>query len=73
MDVRRQDGIVAVFRIDRVSKFPKSEFPTAQVYGTTSYAALRLVTCGGSFDSSTGNYRDNIIAFASLISSRRSQ
>jgi hypothetical protein len=73
VDVRRQDGIVAVFRIDRVSEFPKSQFPTDQVYGATSYAALRLVTCGGSFDSATGNYRDNIIAFASLVSSRRSQ
>jgi hypothetical protein len=25
---------------------------------------LRLITCGGSFDRSTGHYRDNIIVFA---------
>ncbi|UQX87066.1 class F sortase [Jatrophihabitans telluris] len=69
VDVRRQDGTVAVFRVDRVAEYPKSQFPTALVYGQTSYSALRLVTCGGSFDTTTGNYRDNIIAFASLVSS----
>lgn len=71
VDVRRQDGTVAVFRIDRVAEYPKTQFPSALVYGKTSYAALRLVTCGGSFDSSTRNYRDNVIAFASLASTRR--
>ena len=69
VDVRRQDGMIAVFRIDRTAEYPKSEFPSSLVYGQTSYAALRLVTCGGSFDTSTRNYRDNIIAFASLVSS----
>lgn len=69
VSVRRQDGTVAVFRIDRVAEYPKNQFPSALVYGQTSYSALRLVTCGGSFDTTTGNYRDNIIAFASLTSS----
>jgi hypothetical protein len=27
---------------------------------------LRLVTCGGAFDRSTGHYTDNVIVFASL-------
>lgn len=71
VDVRRQDGTVAVFRVDRVAEYPKSQFPSSLVYSQTSYSALRLVTCGGSFDTSTRNYRDNIIAFASLVSSHR--
>jgi hypothetical protein len=29
-------------------------------------AGLRLVTCGGLFDRSTGHYRSNIIIFAAL-------
>lgn len=70
VDVRRQDRTIAVFRVDRVAEYPKTQFPTALVYGQTSYSALRLVTCGGSFDSGTRNYRDNIIAFASLIATR---
>jgi hypothetical protein len=28
--------------------------------------ALRLVTCGGQFDASTGHYRSNIIVFATI-------
>ena len=69
VNVRRQDGTVAVFRVDRVAEYPKSQFPSSLVYGQTSYPALRLVSCGGSFDTDTGKYRDNIIAFASLVSS----
>ncbi|GEM_PF-5169658 len=31
-------------------------------------AQLRLVTCGGAFDSSTGHFVDNVIVFATLVS-----
>jgi len=36
------------------------------VYGNLGYAGLRLVTCGGDFDRSTGHYRDNIVVHAQL-------
>jgi sortase family protein len=45
--VTRADGLVAVFRVDGVRRYPKAHFPTMRVYGNTDYAALRLVTCGG--------------------------
>jgi hypothetical protein len=35
-------------------------------YYPTLTSALRLVTCGGEFDTSTGHYRSNIIVFATL-------
>lgn len=66
----RADGMVAEFRIERVVEVPKSRFPTAAVYGNTPNAALRLITCGGQFDASAGNYLDNIIAFGALVSLR---
>ena len=47
---------------------PKAQFPTNVVYGPIGYAGLRLVTCGGPFDSATGHYVDNIIVFTSLMS-----
>lgn len=59
---------VAAFTVDGVRRYPKAKFPTAAVYGPTNYPALRLVTCGGPFDSSTRHYLDNIIVFASLLS-----
>jgi hypothetical protein len=67
--VRRQDGLVAVFEITGVRRYAKDHFPTQLVYGNTNNAELRLITCGGSFDSSTGHYVDNIIVFASLTGS----
>lgn len=70
VDVVRADGSTAVFRVDDVREYAKSSFPTSSVYGSTSYPSLRLVTCGGRFDRSTGNYLDNIVAFASLVASR---
>ncbi len=62
--VTREDGSTVAFRITEVATYPKDEFPTDLVYGDTNYAGLRLITCGGEFDVSTGSYEDNIIAFA---------
>ena len=65
--VDREDGSVAVFAVDRVETHPKAEFPTLRVYGNTDDAQLRLITCGGDFDSAARSYEDNIIAFATLV------
>jgi sortase (surface protein transpeptidase) len=64
--VDRADGTVATFRVDRVEAHPKDDFPADEVYGDIDHAGLRLITCGGAFDKETGEYLDNIIAFASL-------
>lgn len=65
--VTRADGLVAVFAVDEVRRYHKTAFPTRLVYGNTDHAALRLITCGGAFDRSSGNYVDNIVVFASLV------
>lgn len=70
VSVARADGTTAVFRVDAVRRFPKDKFPTIDVYANTPDAALRLITCGGSFDAATGHYRDNVIAFATLVGTR---
>jgi hypothetical protein len=62
--VRLRDGSVTRFLVDRVQEFPKDAFPTMEVYGPSSSALLRLVTCGGPFDRSTRHYLDNIVVFA---------
>lgn len=67
INVAREDGATATFVVDRIERFAKDQFPTAQVYGSTNRAELRLITCGGSFDSKTGHYVDNIVAFAHLL------
>ena len=64
--VTRTDGSVATFEVDEVRLFRKKAFPTELVYGNTDHAALRLITCGGPFDSA-GHYRDNVVVLASLV------
>jgi LPXTG-site transpeptidase (sortase) family protein len=66
--VVRADGSTAVFTVDGVQKVVKTTFPTSAVYGNVSYPSLRLVTCGGPFDSATGQYLDNIVVYAHLAS-----
>ncbi|MDP5181210.1 class F sortase [Blastococcus sp. BMG 814] len=68
--VDRADGTTAVFTVDRVARYPKDAFPTVEVYGDTAHAALRLITCGGSFDRASGSYRDNVVVYARLAGVR---
>ncbi|MEV4471847.1 class F sortase [Nonomuraea sp. NPDC049504] len=66
VQVPREDGRTATFHIYTVERYPKSDFPTDHVYGETDRPEIRLITCGGSFDSTAGSYRDNIVAFGAL-------
>jgi hypothetical protein len=62
--VDHADGTTTRFTVTRVGRHPKTEFPTAAVYGPTPFAELRLITCGGTFDRAAGSYRDNVIVYA---------
>jgi hypothetical protein len=70
--VKHAQGRVSKFLVDRVEQFDKNGFPTQAVYFPTLEPVLRLITCGGDFDHSSGHYRDNVIAFASLTNARTS-
>lgn len=64
--VRRTNGTLAAFTITAVHRYPKTRFPAAAVYGPAPTPQLRLITCGGTFDRTTGSYLDNIIVYAQL-------
>jgi hypothetical protein len=66
--VKRADGTTVLFTVTRVQKYLKNEFPTATVYGPTPDAELRLITCGGTFDSTSGHYLSNIVVYATEAS-----
>ena len=57
------------FVVRSVEQFPKDRFPTELVYGPVPEPALRLITCGGSFDYDTRHYRENVVAFLVLADS----
>jgi len=52
------------FRVVAIDRYPKNAFPTAEVYGPTPDAELRLITCGGTFDRGRRSYIDNVIVYA---------
>jgi hypothetical protein len=72
IDVTLADGVTVIFRVTGAREYAKDRFPAKTIYGTTRYAALRLITCGGAFDYATGHYLSSTVIFASLTSSRRS-
>jgi len=42
-----------------------------QADGPFDHAGLRLITCGGPFDSASGHYVDNIVVYADLVTTER--
>jgi len=65
--VDRADGTTARFAVTALGRYPKAAFPTAEVYGPTPDAQLRLITCGGDFDRDARSYRDNVVVYARLL------
>ena len=66
--VGQQNGHTLTFAVTKVDSVAKDSFPTSAVYGNTADPELRLITCGGAFDATTGHYLDNLIVYANLAS-----
>ncbi|MBT9254588.1 class F sortase [Phycicoccus sp. MAQZ13P-2] len=64
VEVTRKDGKTVAFEVYRVDRYPKDAFPTGAVYGNTRGPELRLITCGGTIDDTTGHYVDNVVVYA---------
>lgn len=64
------DGISAgkksrvAFKITGVRTYNKNALPYKEIFDQKSVGRVAIVTCGGPFDARTGNYLDNIVAFA---------
>lgn len=67
VEVTREDGSVATFRVYATDSFPKDDFPKVAVYGNTQVPELRLITCGGDYDPQARAHVDNIVVFAKLV------
>lgn len=57
------DGVKVTFVAYATQEPLKTAFPTDSVYGMTVGPELRLITCGGAFDSATGHYLSNFIVY----------
>lgn len=64
--IELQDGTTVRYVARSMTRVPKSRFPTQRVYARTTRPTLRLVTCAGQLNWSTGHHRDNYIVFATF-------
>jgi sortase (surface protein transpeptidase) len=71
ISITRSDGLIAWFRARETVLVEKDKFPTARVYGPRDEPVLRLITCGGDFDSSDRSYLGNLIVYAEHLGNRR--
>jgi sortase (surface protein transpeptidase) len=62
--VQRADGHWLAFEVTGTARYAKAEFPTEAVFGPVTGPVLRLITCGGDFDRSSGHYLDNVVVSA---------
>jgi Sortase domain len=72
IDVTLADGFTAIFRVTGVREYTKDQFPVKTIFGPADYAALRVITCGGDFDTATGHYLSSVVVFATLSSAKPS-
>ncbi|MEU5308272.1 class F sortase [Streptomyces sp. NPDC021562] len=66
--VVRSDDTVAEFTVEDTRVLPRDHFDAQQAYGPREpgRAELRLITCGGAFDRTTGSYTANVVVSAYL-------
>ncbi|MBT2453134.1 class F sortase [Streptomyces sp. ISL-43] len=65
IEVPREDGKTAKFKIREIEDVDKKDFPTDKVYGDTNRSELRLLTCGGELKD--GHRTNNVIFYADLL------
>lgn len=68
VEVGLANGMVAHFKVTKMATYLKAEFPARLVYTSHGYSGLQLVTCGGAFDTRTGHYLSNVVAYTRLDS-----
>lgn len=66
--VARADGTVAEFTVEDVRVLDRDGFDASQAYGPRheGRAELRLITCGGTYDRTSGAYSANVVVSAYL-------
>lgn len=69
IEVTRADGQVTTFRVTDIRVYDKLALPVDEVYGDDRSPELRLITCGGRWVGGDTGYADNVVVFASLVTS----
>jgi hypothetical protein len=70
IEVTREDGVVVAYAVTAIESYAKDRLPYEDVFGVETEPALRLITCGGSFDRESGDYTENLVVFATYTGHR---
>jgi len=62
--VGREDGTKATFRVSDATLYPRESFPSSKVYSEHGRPTLTLLTCGGTYDATAGQYTGNLVVTA---------
>jgi LPXTG-site transpeptidase (sortase) family protein len=62
--VTTSTGVELDYRVSDVRQIAKTDLPVDEIFAIDGPPRLMLVTCGGSFDRATRNYRDNVVVTA---------
>ncbi|WP_231369217.1 class F sortase [Frigoribacterium sp. CG_9.8] len=66
------DGSTVAYTVTELRQVGKIDAPMAEVFDTAGAPRLSLVTCGGSYNSKTGHYVDNVIVTATPVAAAAS-
>ena len=64
VQVKRADGSTSTYTIGKITRVSKTDFPSRTVFAPTKQATIRLITCGGPFNTHTRSYDDSLIVWA---------
>ncbi|MEV6958085.1 class F sortase [Streptomyces sp. NPDC051207] len=67
----RDDRSTITFTVRALRQYEKDALPDSQVYATSGPPALHLITCSGPYDRSRGEYRDNLVVYATPANPKR--
>lgn len=67
--IDREDGSRVHFVVRKIKRYPRTDFPTSEVYGEIDHAGLRLVTCSGQYNYSLGRYSHTLVVYAAAAAS----
>lgn len=63
VQVERANGSTSTYTIGKITVVSKTNFPSQAVFARTRRATIRLITCGGPFDTGTSSYLDSLIVW----------
>jgi sortase (surface protein transpeptidase) len=67
VEVYDKSGDHAVFQVDSSETILKTKLPAERIWNQTEQSVIRLITCGGAYDSKTGHYLSNVIVYGHLV------